>query len=112
VLLVEVVLVASGVLFIALAVPLMRRAVPPNGWYGFRVTATLSDEALWYEVNARASGWLLATGIALVLGALAGRHLFALNDNVYVLVNLAILLGGVLVHVIAGFRIINRAKRA
>ncbi len=38
--------VVTGVLLAGLAVPLIKRKVPPNNWYGFRVKATLENEAI------------------------------------------------------------------
>jgi hypothetical protein len=43
---------ASGVLIVALAIPLWRKRVPPNPLYGARFKATLADPAVWYPVNA------------------------------------------------------------
>jgi|KBSMisStaDraftv2_1062788.scaffolds.fasta_scaffold60339_5 uncharacterized membrane protein len=40
----------------AVSVPLILRAVPPNRWYGFRTTRTLSNEKLWFRANHFA-GW-------------------------------------------------------
>jgi hypothetical protein len=59
----------TGVLTSALGLPLKRRKVKPNYLYGFRTPATLKDEALWYDVNAKAGGDLV--GIGLVLCAVA-----------------------------------------
>lgn len=41
----------TGIIFVLLGIPLKRGQVPPNNWYGFRTRKTLSNEALWYEVN-------------------------------------------------------------
>ena len=50
-----VVFALTGLLLAGLAVPLMRRRVPPNGLYGLRVAATFADEEVWYEANARSA---------------------------------------------------------
>ncbi len=63
------VLVVTGLLTSALGFPLKQRKVKPNYFYGFRTPATLKDEALWYDVNAKAGGDLI--GIGLVLSAIA-----------------------------------------
>ena len=42
-----------GLVFIALAIPLLRRKVGPNHLYGLRVKETLENEDVWYEANAR-----------------------------------------------------------
>ena len=64
-------LIASCVAFIAISVPLILRAVPPNGVYGFRVSATQSGPAIWYPANAF-MGWalLVAAVISAVLLAI------------------------------------------
>jgi uncharacterized membrane protein len=58
------ILMLSGPFLLLLAIPLWGRRVPPNRFYGVRTRATLADEALWYEVNAR-SGRDLALAAAL-----------------------------------------------
>ena len=68
------VLSISGPLLVLLALPLWGRRVPPNRFYGVRTRTTLSDEALWYEVNARSGRDLaiaatLYTVASLVIGA-------------------------------------------
>jgi uncharacterized membrane protein len=57
-------LVITGPLLVLLAIPLWARRVPPNRFYGVRTRTTFSDEALWYEINAR-SGRDLALAAAL-----------------------------------------------
>jgi len=59
------ILMVSGPLLVLLAIPLWLRLIPPNRFYGVRTRATLADEALWYEVNAR-SGRDLTLAAALV----------------------------------------------
>ena len=62
---------ASCVMLIVISVPLILRAVPPNGIYGFRVAATQSSPAIWYPANAF-MGWalLVAAVISAVLLAI------------------------------------------
>lgn len=62
-----------GLLFVALALPLIQRRIPPNMWYGFRTAKTLSHPDVWYEANAysgRTLAWAGAVTCAasLVLG--------------------------------------------
>ncbi len=61
----------TGALIMAIAVPLMRRRVPPNGVYGMRVPATFKDEQVWYDANAACGRDLFAFGALLVLLAFA-----------------------------------------
>jgi len=59
-------LLASCVALVVISVPLILRAVPPNGVYGFRVAATQSGPAIWYPANAF-MGWALL--VAAVISA-------------------------------------------
>lgn len=60
-----------GALFIALSVPLMRRRVKPNRFYGLRVGATFADEWVWYEGNSKSGRDLFVLGVGISLMALA-----------------------------------------
>jgi uncharacterized membrane protein len=55
--------VFSGVALIASGVPLYQRRVPPNLLFGVRLRSTMHDEALWYDVNARAGRDLIVIGV-------------------------------------------------
>lgn len=55
--------VSTGLLLIALAIPMLLRRVKPNQWYGFRTRKTLGDERIWYASNAYAGKRLLIFGI-------------------------------------------------
>jgi uncharacterized membrane protein len=66
---------ASGVLLIALGIPMWLRRVPPNALYGVRFASTLSDDRIWYEINARCGRDLVATGAG-YLALLAASLLF------------------------------------
>jgi uncharacterized membrane protein len=64
-------LVACAVIALV-SVPLILKAVPPNRWYGFRTTRTLSNEDLWFRAN-RIAGWafLAAAGTTAAILVLA-----------------------------------------
>jgi hypothetical protein len=47
-----VAILACNLLFILIAIPLILRKVPPNPFYGFRTSTTLTDGYNWYETNA------------------------------------------------------------
>ena len=96
-----------GLLLIALAVPLVRRKVPPNGWYGVRVAATFADDWVWYEANARSGRDLLIIGVAQVALAVL-LALVAVPEYVYTLVNVTVLLVGAVVFAAVGIRRANR----
>lgn len=61
----------TGMLFIALSIPLILRRVAMNRWYGVRIPKAFASEANWYAVNAVGGRWMAIAGgvLALVGGA-------------------------------------------
>lgn len=57
----------AGLLLVAIAIPLMRRRIPPNWLYGLRVPASFADESVWYEANAKSGRDLLCFGMLLAI---------------------------------------------
>jgi hypothetical protein len=66
-----VVFVAVGLLYVALGVPLMRRRVKRNAWYGLRVGETLANDEVWYEANAACGKQFIILGASEALLAIA-----------------------------------------
>lgn len=68
-----------GAVYGVLGIPLALGKVRPNSFYGFRVSKTLNDEAIWYKVNTftgRAFIWCGAVTVLLAVGVMAlGRAL-------------------------------------
>jgi len=96
-----------GALFVALAVPLIRRRVPPNHWYGLRIPATFADERVWYEANARAGRELLALGVgAMALGVVL--YLVPMPSWLGAALWIVFILGGVILFVVRSWRLANR----
>ncbi len=93
---------ASCVVLIVMSVPLILKAVPPNGVYGFRVAATLSGPALWYPANAF-MGWAL-----LVAAVISAVLLATLPATVKRWLLLATFLVPVLGAIAASFVYLNR----
>ena len=58
---------AIGVLIIGLCIPLIRRKIKPNRFYGFKTPKTLSDPDIWYPVNVYSGKWGLVMGSAMIL---------------------------------------------
>ncbi len=61
----------TGLLLSVLAVPLIRRQVKMNRWYGVRMPKAYVSDANWYAINEFGGRWLAAAGaiLALVGGA-------------------------------------------
>lgn len=60
---------AVGLLFIGLGLPLIFNRVPPNRWYGFRTSKTLSATKYWYAANRVAGKNLLLAGVIQTISA-------------------------------------------
>jgi uncharacterized membrane protein len=107
---VSVVFVATGVVFVAMAVPLIRRTIRPNRLYGFRIPSTLNDERIWYEVNATTGVDLLATGVGVLVVSVA-HALGLFSARAVVLVSALWLTVGALWSLVHGFTVINRMTK-
>jgi uncharacterized membrane protein len=65
-----VLFIFTCLLLIGISVPLIKRRVRPNVWYGFRTPKTLSNEPIWYDANEFCGRMLLLAGLATLLGVL------------------------------------------
>ena len=63
--------VASGLLLVAVSIPMIRGRVKPNWIYGFKVRKTVENPGIWYPANAYAGKWLLGCGVLTVVAAIA-----------------------------------------
>lgn len=111
-LILEIVFAAVGLLIAALGVPLMRRRVKRNGWYGLRTPATLQSKRVWYEANAKSGRDMVVLGLllfalAVLLPAFPGMSAAAYENLV-----IGLLLGGTLLACAVGWRRANRLRDA
>lgn len=84
--------VCVGLLFLGISVPLIRRKVPPNPWYGFRVPKTLQSVNIWYPVNEYSGKQLYRTGLLMVLVAFVLAIVPGMQVGTYIGLNTAVLL--------------------
>lgn len=99
-----------GLLLLLVAIPLLLKKVPPNRWYGFRVSATLKDPALWYQANVYIAKYI--SGIGVILMAVAFLFYFLEIGGVLMCSLLGIgVWSGVILMAIQGFRFLRKAKR-
>src|SRR5262245_24694969 len=102
---------ATGVLLVALAIPLIQRRVQPNYLYGLRVPATFADEWVWYEANAASGRDLLVLGVALIAAALILPLAPGINLASYALTVGGLLGSGAIALAIIGWQRANRLLR-
>jgi SdpI/YfhL protein family len=104
--------VGIGILFIVIAMPLIKRRVKPNSLYGLRVPATFADEWVWYEANASSGRDLAILGIVQLATGLLPPLLIPIGPGVpefvYAMSNAAVLLVGTVTFAIVGWLRANR----
>ncbi len=99
----------SGVVEMAIAMPMIRGKIRRNALYGFRTPKTLASDAIWYPANAYAgramfaAGFVLAAGCALLLPFAA----FLAKDTV-VFVGLALTFVPMILVLVKSFQFIRR----
>jgi uncharacterized membrane protein len=96
--------VGSGLLLAALAVPMIRRKIPPNGLYGFRVKQTLEHPETWYPANEYAGRCLLWAGLASSMAALILYLVPGLTVDGYALACLGVDTVALTVGIVQSFR--------
>lgn len=72
-----------GLLIMGLAIPLIRRRVPPNRLYGVRTKASFASEPDWYRINAIGGRYLAASGFFIFVTGITGFFLPASSRDAY-----------------------------
>jgi hypothetical protein len=101
----------TGLLFVALAVPLILGRVPRNLWYGFRVPKTLASDRVWYPANRYLGQRMFNGGRLTVAGSLVVWALwaaFGLSEDVVAVAIVALLVLPVLVAMVRSFQFLKR----
>lgn len=62
----------AGILIIAISVPLVRKKVSMNRFYGFRIDEAFESEKKWYDINAYGGSLSLRWGFLFVIAGLIG----------------------------------------
>jgi hypothetical protein len=94
----------SGVLVMALSVPMILGKIPPNGLYGFRVKKTMENPAIWYPVNAYSGKWLFAISLGMILASIGISFVPGISLDVYAYAVLGVWLIGFGIAVVASVR--------
>lgn len=97
----------AAALVIGASIPLIRRRVKMNHWYGVRIPAAFISEERWYQLNQYGGRLFLYWGLAMGVTAIVGAFLDQKDWITYNWAAVVIALGG-LAMVIVG---INRYAR-
>ena len=65
----------TGIVILALAIPLIMRRVPPNGLYGVRTKAAFASANDWYRINHIGGRYLAVAGALVVVAGAVGFFL-------------------------------------
>jgi hypothetical protein len=104
--------IAVGVFLIAVSIPLIKRRIAPNSFYGLRVPATLADPWVWYEANVRTARDLVILGALTIVVALVLAPMRAFTDDEYAAGCGVVLGAGAILVAVIGWRRANRMLEA
>lgn len=66
-------LISIGTISVVVSMPLIRRRVPMNRWYGIRTRKAFASEDNWYAINAYGGKVFFVFGVFLLAVAWFGR---------------------------------------
>ncbi len=82
--------VCAGSLLALLSLPLIFRKIKPNPIYGFRVSQTLDNPQVWYDVNSYSGKWLLAVAVVTLAASLGLYLIPGISVDIYALACLGV----------------------
>ena len=86
----------TGLLFVLLSIPMIKRRVKPNAWYGFRIPETTDNPEIWYPANVYAGKGLRISGLLTMIASLITLLIPGLTFDGYAMVVMGVMLAGVL----------------
>ena len=98
----------AGALLYAIGLPLARRRIKPNPWYGFRTVRTLKDPNIWYPANAFVGTKLVRFGMCLMASSVACTFVPDVTEVAYAIGLTGLLLIGVAMITIQGFQFLAK----
>jgi hypothetical protein len=98
----------SGVILVAISIPLIRGRIAPNSLYGFHVRDTLDDPRTWYKTNTYSGKWLLATGLIFIAVCVLAYNIPNIGLETYSLVCLAGFVIPITISVVCSWKYMKR----
>ncbi|NVK22655.1 MAG: SdpI family protein [Kangiellaceae bacterium] len=109
--LIAILMIATGVLYIVLAIPLKNKKVGPNGLYGLRTKATFSNPDVWYEANRISAGYMSKVGWLIMLTSIVTYFISALSFEWMLAIDLAVVILGTVWMAWASIGLANKLAR-
>jgi uncharacterized membrane protein len=103
--------IAGGLALAGLAVPMARRQIKPNPWYGFRTPRTLANPAVWYDANEYSGRMLMRAGFTTAALAVALAPIAFVSLPAYTFACMAVTIVSLFAAVVASFRYLGSIPR-
>ena len=109
---IPIVHLCAALIIILVSVPMIRRKVKMNDWYGIRIPASFASEAAWFDINHYGGRLLLAWSILIAATAMVGARLEKKYWLTYNWAAVVIIMGGLALVVAMIHRYARRRKLA
>jgi hypothetical protein len=98
----------TGLIFSILSIPLIKRKVKMNNWYGIRLPQTMENENVWYDVNEKVGRYIFFFGLLICTLSLL-FYFYPVIDEVYtIFILLAVLIGGSILLIALSIKYANK----
>jgi hypothetical protein len=98
--------IACALLIIGISIPLVKRKIKMNSWYGVRIPKSFESEENWYKINVYGGKELIIWSIPIILSGII-CFFIPINDQHKEILSLALVAGPIILClVIAVIRII------
>jgi hypothetical protein len=102
----------AGLFVIGLALPLVKRKIRMNQWYGVRIQESFKSEERWFEINQYGGRLMVWWGVGLAIIAGIGLPLEKKYWSIYSFSALGFLLAGLGLVTILIFRYAAKTKKS
>ena len=90
-------LIACGLIFVVMSIPLLKGAIKMNHWYGFRIGKAFESEENWYKINRYGAQRFIIWSVAIII---SGVVIFLLQPQLAAKIGLSPLIIFVIIPII------------
>jgi hypothetical protein len=102
----------AGIAIVAVSLPLIKRRIRMNAFYGFRIDAAFESDQRWYDINAYGGRMFFRWGLAITIAGLIGLPLPQKFWLIHAYVSVVIVLGGLSISVLKTLRYADQLKKS
>jgi hypothetical protein len=108
----SIAVILVGALIIALAIPLIRRKVKRNIWYGYRISIyVFEDDEIWYRVNETGGKHLASIGVWMIVWGFVAQIAGEDAQNITYPIMVAGMLTGLIASMVYTIRLAHHLAR-